>query len=320
MPICFHVDMVSVNSNNDNKVTLFEAGAGIGAGYATYTQAKKYARKPYGKYILSQLEKLSERESLEFSAAAKRAFSQEKLGDKGIKIVDLTSNNFETFKNDAIKAMQDAVNKRKRNIPKGNTKLDKKLEEVTKKLDKRNAGKLESALTSILLGENACYMPFNNTVVVNPNKMGFSTFHELGHAINNNSKGFVKALAKSRNFIALLAPVVLFTSIVKKKKPEDQKPKNLWDRFTTFIKNNCGKLMFLSMVPVIAEEGLASINGHKLGKKVLSPEMLKKMNTLNLKAFGSYVLGATIMSVCGALAVWVKDRVAQPELAVKKTT
>ena len=111
----------------------------------------------------------------------------------------------------------------------------------------------------------------------------------------------------------------MFTSIVKKKKPEGEKPKNIWDRFTTFIKNNCGKLMFLSMVPTIAEEGLASVNAHKLGKKVLSPDMLKKMNGLNLKAWGSYLLGATVMSVCGALAVWVKDRVTQPELAVQKT-
>ena len=55
-------------------------------------------------------------------------------------------------------------------------------------------------------------MAFNNIVVANPNKMGFSTFHKLGHAINNNSNRFVKALAKSRNVIALLTPVVFFTS------------------------------------------------------------------------------------------------------------
>ena len=314
--------MISVKSKEDNKVTLFEAGAGIGAGYATYTQARKYAGKPYGKYILSQLEKLPKNESLEFSVAAKKAFSQENLGRKGIKIVDLTVDNFDSFRKEAIKSMQESINKKIKNKKSntGNTKLDKKIDEMTKKMDKKNIRKLEDSLFVILDGKNACYMPWNNSVVVNPNKMGFSTFHELGHAINNNSKGFTKYLAKSRNLIALLAPVVLFTSIIKKKKAPDEQPKNGWDKFTTFIKNNCGKLMFLSMIPVIAEEGLASINAHKLGKKVLKPDMLKKMNILNTKAWGSYVLGATIMSACGALAVWIKDRVAQPELAAKKTT
>ena len=191
---------------------------------------------------------------------------------------------------------------------------------MLKKIRKRNDEKLANAINIISEGKNACYIPSINKVLVNPNKMGFSTFHELGHAINNNSKGFVKALAKSRNFIALLAPVFLFTSIVKKKKPEEQKPENAWDKFTTFIKNNCGKLMFLSMLPTIAEEGLASINASKIAKDVLKPDMLKKMNNLNAKAWGSYVFGALAMSACGALAVWVKDRVTQPELAVKKTT
>ena len=30
--------------------------------------------------------------------------------------------------------------------------------------------------------------------------------------------------------------------------------------------------MFLTMIPTIIEEGLASYNGHKLGKKVLKPD------------------------------------------------
>lgn len=303
---------VCVDSNN-KKTSLLETGVGIGAGYATYTQARKYARKPYNKYILSQLEKLPQSESLEFSNAAKKAFSQKKLGNKGIKIVDLTLDNFESVKNDILASIK------KIKKTKSNDKVNKKVDELCNKIEKKQKDKLINGLLEIANGKNAAYMPKNNTVYVNPNKMGFSTFHELGHAINNNSKGFVKALAKSRNFITLLAPVFLFTSIVKKKKPEEQKPKNAWDKFTTFIKNNCGKLMFLSMVPMIAEEGLASVNAHKLGKTVLKPDMLKKMNKLNFKAWMSYVIGATVMSACGALAVWVKDRVTQPELAVKKT-
>ena len=65
--------MIGVKSREENKSTLFETTAGIGAGYATYTQAKKLARKPYGRYIIKQLDKLDARESFEFSKAAKEA-------------------------------------------------------------------------------------------------------------------------------------------------------------------------------------------------------------------------------------------------------
>lgn len=317
--------MVSVNSNDNNRVNLFEVGAGIGAGYATYTQANKLAKKPYGKYILNQLEKLDPKESLEFSKAAKKAFKDSNLSKQGIEIVDITPSNYESIKDEILKKMNEEIERKslkrrggKKPIPK--TNIEKKIDEALKKFGKKQDDKTARGLKEISNGRNACFIPAIKKVLVNPDKMGFSTFHELGHAINYTSKGFKGALSKTRHFAALCAPIILFTSIVKKKKAPDEQPKNAGDKFSTFIKNNCGKLMFLAMVPTIAEEGLASINAAKLAKDVLKPDMLKKMNSLNAKAWGSYVFGALAMSVCGALAVWVKDRVTQPELAVKKTT
>lgn len=320
--------MVSAISANENNTSFWEKAAGVGAGYATYVEAKKYARKPYGKYITKQLENLPKSESIEFSKAAKKALVNNKLDKQGIKIVDITSANFEIIKDNTIYQINEKIKKRflKVFMPKNKTgkktDYEKNLEEVLKKVMKKNSKqdkKLADTLKIISEGKNACYIPTIKKVFVNPNKMGFSTFHELGHAINHTSKGFKGFLNKSRNFAALLAPLILLTSIIKKKKAPDEQPQSGWDKFTTFIKNNCGKLMFLAMVPTIAEEGFASINASKIAKDVLKPDMLKKMNNLNAKAWGSYVFGALAMSVCGALAVWVKDRVAQPELAVKKT-
>lgn len=317
--------MLGINSRDDNRVTLLEAGAGIGAGYATYSYTKTLARKPYGKYILRQLEKLPEDESLEFSRAAKEALKKNHLDKKGVCIVDVNPTNVDKI-TDAMTRLLNQSSRSKKigakngKTPVAKTKLEKKLEELTKKLSKRNEEKFSKAIKVISEGKNACYIPKIKKVLVNPNKMGFSTFHEMGHAINATSKGFKGALSKSRHFIALLAPVVLFTSLIKKKKAPEEQPKNTTDKVNTFVKNNCGKLMFLAMVPTILEEGLASINAAKIAKDVLKPDMVKKMNTLNAKAWGSYVFGALAMSVCGALSVWVKDRVAQPELAIKKTT
>ena len=51
--------MVSAISTNENNTSFWEKAAGVGAGYATYVEAKSFARRPYGKYILKQLEKIA---------------------------------------------------------------------------------------------------------------------------------------------------------------------------------------------------------------------------------------------------------------------
>ena len=56
-----HLSHYTVTNTEDSSV---ETGIGIGAGYATYNVAKKYAMKPYNKYIYSQLEKIVMTESV----------------------------------------------------------------------------------------------------------------------------------------------------------------------------------------------------------------------------------------------------------------
>lgn len=319
---CFIASM-NVSVNNDSKTKrMIEGTIGVVAGYATYSYTNKYAKKPYNKYLLSQLEKLSHNESLQYASAAKKTLTNAGLDKKGVRIVDLRANNFNKIKDEVIEELKEKTSekptKKKINKPRSNkNKVIKKLDDILTKITKKNNKKLEEALKSISKGENACYLPALKKVYVNPDKMGFSIFHELGHSINDTSKGLKGALSKSRHFVALLAPVFLFTSIIKRKKSPDEKPKSNWDKFTTFIKNNCGKLMFLAMTPTILEEGLASINGAKIAKDVLNTDMLKKMNKMNFKAFCSYIIGALAMALCGTIAIWVKDRVAQPELANK---
>lgn len=296
---------VSVSQNN--KVSLFEGVVGLGAGYASYQGAQRLLKKPYGKYLLKELTSVPQDQNDAMWKAAQKAFKTSDLTNKKVKIVDLNSANFEKFKDEVIKKHFETKKNNKEIYA----------EKLLKKLENKQKKKLEQSIRSISKGENACYIPKMETVAVNSKKMAFSTFHEIGHSINHASKGFAGKLHACRNYFALLAPVLLITSMLKKKKAKEDKPKGLWDKTTTFIKENCGKLMFACMIPTIAEEGLASVNANKLAKKVLSPELLKKMNNLNFKAWTSYVAAATIMSGCGALAVWIKDRVAQPELANK---
>ena len=48
-------------------------------------------------------------------------------------------------------------------------------------------------------------------------------------------------------------------------------------------------------MPTVLEEGLASIKGAQIAKKVLSPDKLKMVNKMNGKAFLTYLIGATLL-------------------------
>jgi hypothetical protein len=57
---------------------------------------------------------------------------------------------------------------------------------------------------------------------------------------------------------------------------------------------------------------MASINAKKMGKDVLSPELLKKMNKMNLKAFYSYTIAMIFAGVGLTFANYIKDKITGP--------
>ena len=158
-------------------------------------------------------------------------------------------------------------------------------------------------------GKNACYT-FNSKKIIMPEKeLSLTFFHEAGHALNANCSKIGKALQKCRPSIVLAAPVSLI-ALCKTKKAPGEEPKNTTDKVTTFIKNNAGKLAFVSCLPILIEEGLASIKGQKLAKKLLSPELAKKVTKCNLLGFSTYLLMAICCSLGVYLGVKVKDSIA----------
>ena len=61
------------------------------------------------------------------------------------------------------------------------------------------------------------------------------------------------------------------------------------------------------MLPIVAEEGLASINAAKLAKKHLNQELYKKMNKINFKAFSSYFFAMILTGIGTYVANYIKD-------------
>ncbi len=154
------------------------------------------------------------------------------------------------------------------------------------------------------LGYNACFIPKSKQVLINTDKISVAGFHELGHALNAlKSKYGVKYLAKMRGPGYVLAGLMEYFAIFSRTKPKCA-PRS----FTDVIEDNCGKLAFFAMLPVVAEEAIASIRGVNLArdKKIDLPEpLIKNMKKLYAKALATYGGRA----VLGGLAVYASRKV-----------
>lgn len=168
-------------------------------------------------------------------------------------------------------------------------------------------------IEAIKAGKNACYIPKTKQVVVNLEKFGLSAFHEMGHAINHNCSKLWSCMQKMRMPMMALSSLFTLTALFKRKKADGEKPKNGFDKATTFIKNNVGKLVTLSFVPIVAEELMASHRGNKMAEKVLSKDMLKKVKLSNKLGAITYVTTAVATGAAAFVASKVRDKIAHPK-------
>lgn len=162
-------------------------------------------------------------------------------------------------------------------------------------------------------GYNASYFPKAKVIGLNIDKMGITIFHEMGHAINHNQSKIWASVQKLKHYSLVAASLFGIAALLKRKKVEGEQPKNKFDKATTFIKDNVGKLTLLMFVPQVAEEYMASHRGNKLAKKVLPPEMLQKVKHMNKLSVISYILGAFSASLGVYFASKTRDAIAKPK-------
>ena len=170
------------------------------------------------------------------------------------------------------------------------------------------------SVNSLKSGFNAGFVPIINQIHINTEKIGTAGFHEIGHAINFNTSKFWKAMQKSR-FISmkLVIPTLVLVALCKRKKAEGEEPKGFFDKTTTFIKNNVGKLSFAAMIPVVAEEIKATARGNKLAKELLKPELYEKVLKTNKFGALSYICAAFAVSIGAYAANKARDAIAKPK-------
>ena len=252
--------------------------AGLGA-----TTAAQYLSLPVGMWAIEKMQKLgkscSDADVVEIRKGLDKALDVSGMKAKGVTIKDYAGTPIKNEKLSILGRVKQTI-------------LD------------QNIG------AAISEGRNAGYSSTANKVMINTEKLGPAGFHEIGHAINFNNSKFWRALQKYRLFAPYVALSIAGVAILKRKKADGEKPTGFFDRTTTFIKNNAGKLAFGAMVPMLAEEVMASVRGNKLAKSLLSPELAKKVIKMNgLGALG-YVGAAAAVGLAATLGSKVRDKIA----------
>ena len=159
------------------------------------------------------------------------------------------------------------------------------------------------------LGRNAAYFPNEKVVKINTNKISIAGFHELGHAMNDITGKMGKLLSRMRWPGRILAGWMGTIALFSSPKPKEA-PRDSFD----YIKDNCGKIAFLCMLPTVFEEGLASYKGLKIAKKSgLSEPLLKNMKKLYTKALGTYVGHAVATGLAVGAANMIMQKFTRPK-------
>lgn len=159
-------------------------------------------------------------------------------------------------------------------------------------------------------GYNSFYVAKSNKILINTNKQSLAGFHEIGHAINNNSSKFWRTIIKTRGLTTALPFWIAAIAICKRKKAEGETSTGAMDSATTFIKNNAGVLSLASSVPLIAEELKASQRGNKLAKELLSPDIAQKVIKSNRLGAMTYIVGAGAMALATVAGSKIRDFIA----------
>ncbi len=147
-----------------------------------------------------------------------------------------------------------------------------------------------------------------NSILLNKDKMSTAVFHEIGHAINYNNSKFWRFMQGMRTpAMALAAGLALFGAFTNKAEAKDGKELTTGQKVKNAIRNNAGKLAFAAMIPMLAEEGMASIRGCKWANSNLPKELAKKVLKTNICGYASYLGNAVALGLAALTAVKIKD-------------
>ncbi len=238
-------------------------------------------------------EHLTKDEFCELQKGITKAFNESGLAKKGVEILRAGENNMEETAEAVAKEYSRGI-----------------LKHVIPENIRKFVGGIYSRIFTE--GGNAAYLDSAKKIVIPEDKLQLAFFHEAGHALNANMNSITKVLQYSRVLGLLVLPISLI-ALFKNKKEEGEESNGFLDKATDFVKNNAGKLTFATFVPMLIEEGLATLKGNKMAQNVLSADLAKKVAKTNAYGFASYMILAALSSLGIHLATKVRDKVVSGE-------
>lgn len=263
---------------------------GVAAGWESETYLRKWISKPVTAYIRKNIKNT---QGGEYKSFVQEALRQNGL-ESNIKILDLNE------RNAAIVARSLYIS------PPSKSPLQKLLRHITRVPNNY------SSFKRTVNGENAFFMPYTNTIVCNFEKFGAPVFHEIQHKLNETSKNnLIRTLAKIRSPLAFIGPLgVSLTAMLTDKKAKDKK-EGIKDK----IKQNCGWLTALSILPLTTEECIANIKGAKIAQKAgVRGKMLNKVKKIHRLSILSYCS----VPIIAGIAVWSGNKIRDYICSYKK--
>ena len=168
-------------------------------------------------------------------------------------------------------------------------------------------------------GMNAAYFPKANAIITPSKSLRTSIFHEMGHAMNANGGIILKSLQKMRPMASIVPAIVLADALLNKRKTTDEKLENnsvgnVIQNVRLGVKKHAGLISAAAMLPMVVEEGIASLRGQKLAKGlvkdgILSKDLFKKIKLTNLGGFTTYAATMVGIGLATKVAVDVKDTI-----------
>ena len=308
-------------------------------GYLRATYAQSIASLPTAALslgamgLMNKVGNISKEDTITLRRNISQAIKDTGLKDDGVKAVFVETSNAKTIKgvistiknlyNQPSKSDQKAMKVIAKEVQ-GTVAKNKVLQSYIKQIDEitgddatmKEAIKqiVEKASTLPIMAQvktasNACYLPHAKAVMIPDKKLVLSGFHEIGHALNANKSKFWNFLQNNRKACMVATSIISTISLLTKKRADDETPAKGIEKVTHFVKKNAGVLTFASMLPVIAEEAMATIKGNKLAGKMLDANLLKKVKMCNALGLSTYVLSAIGMAISTVAAIKVKDSI-----------
>lgn len=288
--------MTQVNSTNEQNSYVKPSAGAVAGGVVVGSMANgavKNVHKAISPKLLDQMTKISagltEDQFASVKTSVENTLTNTGLEKKGVQVIKANADNADEI----IKIMTKEYD---------GSLITRFMPKSIKELLATTQGSMVSE------GKNAFYAAQSKKVVLPEKGLALSAFHELGHAANANLSKFGKVLQKSRGLTALALPIFLI-AMFKTKKQEGQQPTGKVDKATTFVKDNAGKLTFAAFLPMLLEEGLASVKGNGYAKELLSKDLAGKVAKTNALGFATYLGLAALSSLGVYLGVKIKDKI-----------